>query len=220
MIDGGTMVVTAYQTFYYNINADRTQELGAMTLNMNYNQDLIDVDGISTNFEGLQSVIKDGNIAIAWSDLKPLSLNENDVIVTLKARTKVNLSSPEQVFSLAQGCEFADGNAIVIENYGLKMAKIVTSNKDYSLANYPNPFQNTTDIVYTLPEQGNVKLVITNLRGQLVKTLVNMTQEAGSYKLTLNPIDLNMVPGVYMYHIQVDGLTSSFTQTKKLVFTK
>ena len=220
MVDDGTVIVPAYQTFYYNIKADRAQDLGAMTLNLNYDMNSIDVEEISTNFEGLQSVIKDGKIAIAWSDLKPLSLGNNDLIVTLKAKTKVDISTPAQLFSLAEGIEFADARGNVIDSYGLKMAKIATNDKAYSLTNFPNPFQHTTDIVYTLPEQGKVTLVITNTSGQVVKTLVNMTQEAGSYKLTLNPNDLNMAPGVYMYHIQVDGISTSFTQTNKLVFTK
>ena len=47
--------------------------------------------------------------------------------------------------------------------------------------NYPNPFNPITTIQYEIPNDGNVRLVIYNILGQEVITLVNYEQWAGKY---------------------------------------
>ncbi|MEJ2546034.1 MAG: YCF48-related protein, partial [Calditrichaceae bacterium] len=48
--------------------------------------------------------------------------------------------------------------------------------------NYPNPFNSTTHIEYSIPKPGFVSLKIFNIRGQLVRTLLNQTEKAGQHK--------------------------------------
>jgi hypothetical protein len=90
-------------------------------------------------------------------------------------------------------------------------------NHPYSYAlnqNYPNPFNPTTQISYSLAKRGNVSLVIYDILGQVVRTLVNDVKEAGSYTVPLNAAKLSS--GVYFYRLQSD----SFVQTKKMVLLK
>lgn len=54
------------------------------------------------------------------------------------------------------------------------------------LQNYPNPFNPSTTIEYKIPEPGIVKILIYDIRGQLVKTVENNFKKAGNYKLTWN----------------------------------
>jgi len=49
--------------------------------------------------------------------------------------------------------------------------------------NYPNPFIPTTTIEYTLQKKGNVVVKIFDSIGKKIKTLVNQTQQSGSYKV-------------------------------------
>ncbi len=66
--------------------------------------------------------------------------------------------------------------------------------------NYPNPFNPQTSINYSLTEECNVGLKIYNLRGQVVKVLVNQKQNAGNYNILWNA---NMHPsGIYIYRIK------------------
>ncbi|MCD4747018.1 MAG: SBBP repeat-containing protein [Bacteroidales bacterium] len=71
----------------------------------------------------------------------------------------------------------------------------------YSLhQNYPNPFNQTTTIEYRLPEVSDVKIVIFNLFGQKVCTLVNTRVEAGSHQVVWNGRDemgSKVTSGVY-----------------------
>jgi hypothetical protein len=78
------------------------------------------------------------------------------------------------------------------------------------LQNYPNPFNPTTQIEYYLPTESNVRLEVYNMLGQRVKTLVNDSQQAGTYTVTWNATDVNNVSvasGVYIYKLQAGSST-------------
>jgi hypothetical protein len=85
----------------------------------------------------------------------------------------------------------------------------------YSLEqNFPNPFNPSTTIRYSLPEESYVKLVVFNMLGEEIISLVNITQKAGNYEVTLDASDL--ATGVYIYSLE----TTKFTQSKKLLLIK
>ncbi|MFC1898047.1 T9SS type A sorting domain-containing protein [Candidatus Cloacimonadota bacterium] len=69
--------------------------------------------------------------------------------------------------------------------------------------NYPNPFNPSTSISYDLPEEGLVQLEIFNVKGQLVKTLVNQLQPAGNYQVNWDASDQSS--GIYFYKVRWDG---------------
>jgi hypothetical protein len=76
----------------------------------------------------------------------------------------------------------------------------------------PNPFNPSTTISYSLPEQGPVTLTVYNLRGQMVKTLVHDTQAAGTHDAQWNGTDDMGKPvgsGVYLYRLQRGSLSST-----------
>ena len=86
---------------------------------------------------------------------------------------------------------------------------------EYSLsANYPNPFNPSTNIDYTLPEASHVTMSIYNTFGQAVTTLVNEFQSAGYKSVTF---DASSYPsGIYFYQIRA----GSFKTSKKMIFVK
>ncbi len=85
----------------------------------------------------------------------------------------------------------------------------------YSLKqNYPNPFNPSTAIAYTLASAGNVKLVVYDILGREVKTLVNEVQQQGEHVINFNAS--NLASGVYFYRIDA----GSFNAIKKMVLVK
>jgi len=80
--------------------------------------------------------------------------------------------------------------------------------------NYPNPFNNQTNIRYDIPYRTNVKLVLYNILGQKVNTLLNETKDVGShyYKLSSN----GLPSGVYFLTINAD----KYFQTIKIILLK
>ena len=191
-----------------------------MTLFLGYDARVIEVEDVISDIGDLQYNVANSEIALAWSNRNPATMNEDEPIISLKMRSKEFIETPIQPFVINDGSEFANAVANLIYDLNLKMAKIATINNSFSLTNYPNPFQNTTDIVYTIPEQGHVKLMITNLFGEELHTLVDAEKLPGSYTVRVNPIDNNLKPGIYLYKIRVDGVTTTFLRTNKMVFTR
>ncbi len=85
--------------------------------------------------------------------------------------------------------------------------------------NYPNPFNPTTHIEFSLKKAGRVELAVYNINGQKVRTLVSGEMEADNHKVTWNGKDdrgNSVSSGVYFYRLQ----TSEVSQTKKMLMLK
>jgi len=85
--------------------------------------------------------------------------------------------------------------------------------------NYPNPFNASTVIPFKLPQAAGVELVIYDILGGEVATLVNSWQTAGQHKVVWNASDV--ASGIYFYRLVVrqDGILS-YANTKKLIVLK
>ena len=85
--------------------------------------------------------------------------------------------------------------------------------------NYPNPFNPITRLRYDLPENGHVNIIIYDMLGRQVKTLMDQTQNAG-YKSIIwdatNDYGKPVSAGIYLYQIQA----GEYMQTKKMVLLK
>jgi hypothetical protein len=117
------------------------------------------------------------------------------------------------------------GNIIGDPNWFGKKLDAVKNNSAivpaaFSLSNaYPNPFNPTTNIQFTVAKSENVKLVVFNILGQQVKTLVNGEMKAGSYTATWNGKDefgTSVASGIYFYRFE----SKSFNSTKKMILMK
>ncbi len=82
------------------------------------------------------------------------------------------------------------------------------------LQNYPNPFENSTTIKFTIEKAGWVSLKLYNINGQEIKTLVNNQKMAGQHEIKWQPEHLQ--GGIYFCAIR----TNDDSQTKKLVYLK
>ena len=80
--------------------------------------------------------------------------------------------------------------------------------------NYPNPFNPSTTIEFTLPQKEFVSLLIYDVLGNEVATLVNEEKASGSYEVLFDAAEL--VSGVYIYSLR----TGSFIQTRKMILMK
>ena len=80
--------------------------------------------------------------------------------------------------------------------------------------NFPNPFNPTTVIRYSLGARESVSLTVYNMLGQCVETLVNGVQESGPHEATFDAGRL--ASGVYFYRLQA----GSFVRTLKLLLIR
>jgi hypothetical protein len=89
----------------------------------------------------------------------------------------------------------------------------------YGIENHPNPFNPSTEIKYELPQLDEVRIVIYNVLGQEVRTLVNGKQEAGRYTVQWNGDNEqgNKVPsGMYFLRMKA----GKFIANRKLLLLK
>jgi len=85
----------------------------------------------------------------------------------------------------------------------------------YQLAqNFPNPFNPSTTIRYTIPEAGVVSIKVYNILGKEVGTIVNGFHQSGTYNVSFDASKL--ASGVYLYKIEA----GSFKATKKFTLLK
>jgi len=80
--------------------------------------------------------------------------------------------------------------------------------------NYPNPFNPTTIISYNLPKSSHVTLSVYNIAGQLIETLVNRQQRAGTYQVRWDA--RNISTGIYFFKIKA----GDFQQARKMMVIK
>ena len=75
----------------------------------------------------------------------------------------------------------------------------------FLLKNYPNPFNSSTQIKYSIPLDGKVNISVYNISGQLITTLVNRHHQTGQYQIIWEGLDSNrnsVASGVYFIGIE------------------
>ncbi len=77
--------------------------------------------------------------------------------------------------------------------------------------NFPNPFNPSTTITFSVPVDSPVRLTVTDLTGRVVRTLVDSRQSAGTYRVNVDM--LNLSSGVYLYRLEAAGQTITRSMT-------
>ncbi|MDP8200808.1 MAG: T9SS type A sorting domain-containing protein [Candidatus Tenebribacter burtonii] len=106
----------------------------------------------------------------------------------------------------------------IAQKFDLPIIEIVETNK--LAQNFPNPFNPSTSISYSLIDEGKVELNIYNIRGQLVKKLLNENQLIGNHAAIWDGTDFNeqkVSSGLYFYRLRVND---KMIDTKKMIMLK
>ncbi len=114
------------------------------------------------------------------------------------------------------------GELLGVVEAGLSVGAPVTLPRAFTLGqNYPNPFNPSTTIQYEIGEGQSVftRLTVHNIRGQVVRTLVNSLKQAGSFQVQWDGLDeagRRVSSGLYFYRI----VAGEYAQTRKMVLLK
>jgi probable HAF family extracellular repeat protein len=94
-------------------------------------------------------------------------------------------------------------------------ALVIDIPRDFALSqNYPNPFNPTTTISYQLPVDAHVTLIVSDVLGREMATLVNGQEEAGYKSVTFD--GRRLASGIYIYRMTA----GSFVETKRMMLLK
>jgi hypothetical protein len=114
----------------------------------------------------------------------------------------------------------SSANSPIELKYGTETVQSEAIPATYALSqNYPNPFNPTTTIHYELAKEGHVEIVIYNMLGEVITTLVNGDQNAGYYDVTWNGQNdkrQTVASGVYLYKMRA----GDFVGVQKMVLMK
>jgi len=80
--------------------------------------------------------------------------------------------------------------------------------------NYPNPFNPNTTIRFEIPKEENVKIIVTDILGKVIETIVDCRLKTGRYSVLFNADNLSS--GMYFYTL----ITNNITITKKMSLVK
>ena len=168
----------------------------------------------------------DSLAASGWTpqvgDFMPFSLNANDKDPVAdfpdSSRTKqLNASGSSNTESWKRPSSWAYLEVISPTAVDGQVVQVPLKTQLY--ANYPNPFNPNTTMKYDLKENSHVSLVVYNMLGQKIKTLVDVHKTAGHHSIEwdgTNDIGVQVSSGIYFYTYK----TKSYTNTHKMILMK
>jgi hypothetical protein len=110
---------------------------------------------------------------------------------------------------------YYDGLSLIADMpSNIYMNEFVIPNRITLLQNFPNPFNPTTKIKYSIPQSSNVVIKVFDILGNEIETLVSEEKQKGTYEITWYAE--NLPSGIYFYQLQA----GSFVETKKMVLMK
>ena len=199
---------------------------GGLAITPAWNSTLLVIAGVLQNSLGDRLGIYEVTFNTTWIDVTPMANtvpggNTQEVTVTIdpdmlranEYRVNLNIASvvldttyrlPVILYVLDTAPDDRDGS--VPQEFALYQ-------------NYPNPFNPSTEIRFDLPQTIDVELRVYNTLGQLVSTLVNETQTAGSHVVRWNgtsDFGEAVATGLYIYEVRA----GSFVQAKKMIFLR
>jgi len=174
------------------------------------------VDELTWYITGSKYLFKTSDGGLSWSNIIDLE------IVT--ASTNYDVQVDENGFPL-----IVCGDSEIYTSAPVVISVEITANDRLDSfvleANYPNPFNPSTKIQYSIPVANgydgaltNVILKVYDVLGQEVATLVNEAQKSGTYEVSFDASSLNrrITTGIYIYRIQAN----EFVDTKKMMLIK
>ncbi len=203
--------------FIAGIYAKDITEASAMGLVISYPENMISISEVECQLGETNQLVENGTIRVSYINqlLSATSVDPKLPILTIKGKTTEAYDGSEINFELSPVSHFCDVKGDQIgTRYTLPKLMAVESHLG---ANYPNPFRESTKIEYILPSDGKVTLNLFNQQGQLVKTLVNNFENAGTHSVQFNAEGLQS--GVYYYNLSTDG-TQSINETKRMIITR
>ena len=144
-------------------------------------------------------------------DLSPSQLTYDWIIpqiTTEEAQIRIYMDNGGTDYSDISGNFSIQGTPISVRHQN-NLPKIFTL-----YPNYPNPFNPETTIEYFTPAAGDVSIVVYNLLGKEMATLVNNTLPAGEHRVTWDAS--NVSSGIYFYRL----LAGNFVKTRKMVLLR
>jgi len=207
------------QTYSVALDLKAVKNLYAFEIEMSFPTQNITIESIQktdliANSSFTSNITDEGEIYLAMASSEALAQSGSVVELTFKLNDKYSSSNLHVERFIANETDYTQ-TAVSNEELGINLPT------EFELQqNYPNPFNPSTTIGFNLAESNvKVTMVIYNLLGQKVKTLVNDVYNAGRHRVVwdgTNEAGMQVSTGIYLYRIQAGDMV----QSKKLTLIK
>ena len=178
------------------------------------------INEVIPSISGLNVSITGQTITVDWLDpnMKPLNLENSTTLFVIKGKPT---DGNESTFTLGDNSHLISKSGDLVYSAKIELPILaLQKNESFAFAlkgNFPNPFNGSTKIVYTLPASGTVEMKIFNIQGQLVATPVKGYQEAGLKELPFSGNSLQS--GVYFCTISLKG-DKNYSATSRMILAR
>ncbi len=180
-------------------------------------------DGISSSVEGVNvysKIKEDGHARVVMFSLqgdKIIDVNSGNIanIVEFDFKTVNNFTgtSTVELNEITVAGEHGAQLAVSTASFEVDMSDTELPVKTELKGNFPNPFNPTTQINFNLSQSGEVSLVIYDIMGREVTTLVNSHLQAQSDAYSISWDASNVASGRYLAKLTAPGFTDTITMT-------
>jgi hypothetical protein len=230
LLEGNTIAVAPDEVVMLPVSAGFDMTVGAISLILNYPEDLIEIEDIFLADDPSQTIpfhASNNQLRMGWFNNVPVYGYTDQALFIMKVRVKSSVVNGQVIgFTLATDPlnELGDNQMEVIQNATLIAGKLkvtatgidesVTDHK-LSILPYPNPATETVNINYVLPVEGRTTIKIYDQLGRLV-----LNQHEGLMAAARHTYQLNVSAwstGIYTVSIVLESESGVMTGVSKIV---
>ncbi len=220
-----TVAVASFNEFDFPVKIQTGLNIGAISLGFYYPQEFFEIQSIQLADGGQDIIFKaeNGLVKIAWCNLNPLSLNNHDLMLTvkMKALDLTGLNAGIQL-GLFEESVLASENAVNLEGIVLEIPEIqlkvtgiedIPGNIPFSV--FPTVVRSNEPVRLTLNGNYHLTIDLINYLGQQVERVAENNFSAGNHLISFNLIDCK--PGIYLLRITARNHESTYMSVIKMV---
>lgn len=191
------------------------QDLGVLATG--YNSQAIDVNSDGSIIIGWAQNEYGQDRAVRWTNanlIEDLTVTYASILGDAKLLSAKDIS-PDGRFIVGTGYRNGVSEAFLLDTGPTSINENHNLPREFSLfQNFPNPFNPVTKIKYSIPERVRVKLIVSDILGKQIQTIVDEEKDRGSYEVTFDATNLSS--GIYFCKMQA----SNYVNVIKMILVK
>jgi hypothetical protein len=205
----GNLQLGSNTEFELPVRLKTGMEVGAISLGFYYPEQYLEVQDarLANGTTGFSWTAQNGLFVMGWCDMNTLNVNNDEVVVILKMKTKdLSTLGSGIALELYENCEFADGTAtpnpgaiVSIPTINAPMTGLTPGALKAALTVYPNPVNQQATVSFSLDRSGKVSIELFDIPGKRVLEVAHSEFGAGDHHVALDASSL--APGVYFLKI-------------------
>ena len=205
-----------------NLAIESNEDVYGLQFEIKYNTDELVLNSITSKVDGLTFEYREKDSGIVKGllfSMQGIAISNSDNLSNLlefdfSEKDNFNGSSTVEFIDIILAGQHGSSIDVSASNFDVNTNIVPVSTNLGS--NYPNPFNPTTSIDYSIGESGMTSLTIYDLNGAVVKNLVSQSLEAGNYQAVWNATNNNGNPvasGRYILKMTAPNYSETITMT-------